>query len=202
MIAIINYGMGNLRSVQKAFERLGLQADIVSDPGQLHKASKIILPGVGHFAKGMNNLRESGLADAIREEVLITQKPILGICLGMQLMTNSSEEGNCEGLCFLDAETVRFPSGSNSFKIPHMGWNEIKPVKESSLLAGIDKKSLMYFVHSYFVKCHQEKDVLFSTDYGLPFDAGFEHKNIVGFQFHPEKSHKAGLQLLKNFLVL
>jgi len=199
-IAIINYGMGNLRSVQKAFERIGIQADIVSDPGHFQNASKIILPGVGHFGKGMKNLKESGMADAIKEEVIMKQKPILGICLGMQLLTNFSEEGNCEGLGLVDAETVRFPSGPAGLKIPHMGWNEIKPVKESGLNLGIDKDCFMYFVHSYFVKCHQEKDVLFSADYGITFDAGFEHENITGVQFHPEKSHKSGLQLLKNFI--
>jgi imidazole glycerol-phosphate synthase subunit HisH len=201
-IIIIDYGMGNLRSVQKAFERIRLQAAIVSDPSQVRDASKIILPGVGHFAKGMKHLNESGMADAIKEEALARQKPVLGICLGMQLLTKFSEEGDCEGLGLVDAETIHFPPASDTLKIPHMGWNEIKPVKESALLAGIKEECMMYFVHSYYVKCNQRKDVLFSADYGITFDAGFEHDNIVGFQFHPEKSYKAGLQLLNNFLTL
>jgi glutamine amidotransferase len=201
-IAIIDYGMGNLRSVQKAFERIGLQAGIVSEPGQLKNYTKIILPGVGHFSKGMKNLEETGLADALKEEVLGMKKQILGICLGMQLLTSFSEEGNCEGLNFVDAETLRFPPGNALLKIPHMGWNEIIPEKASPLLQGIEKESFMYFVHSYFVRCRQRNDVLLSAEYGIRFDAGFEHDNISGFQFHPEKSYKAGLQLMKNFISL
>jgi imidazole glycerol-phosphate synthase subunit HisH len=199
MIVVVDYGMGNLRSVQKAFELLGIKALITSDLNKIRLASKIVLPGVGHYSKGMQNLNETGIAEVLREEVLIKRKPVLGICLGMQLMTKHSEEGDVDGLGFVDGQTIRFSSLNNGLKIPHMGWNDINRVKYSYLLGGIDLKSQMYFVHSYLVKCENKEDVLFTTEYGITFESGFEHQNIVGFQFHPEKSHKPGLQLIANF---
>lgn len=199
MIVVVDYGMGNLRSVQKAFERLGLSALITNELDKIGNATKIILPGVGHFAHGMQNLNKSGISDVLKKEVLINKKPILGICLGMQLLTGFSEEGNIDGLGFIEARTLRFPLMTNEYKIPHMGWNDISPVNVSPLTSQIDRKSQMYFVHSYYVKCKNEADVLFRTDYGISFDSGFSNENIIGFQFHPEKSHKPGLQLIANF---
>jgi imidazole glycerol-phosphate synthase subunit HisH len=201
MISIIDYGMGNLRSVQKAFERLGVPVKIVSNPSDLSGAEKIILPGVGHFANGIKKLEDSGLGSAIKEAVLAQKTPILGICLGMQLMTNFSEEGGLKGLCLVDAQTKKFPTDIER-KIPHMGWNSIMPQKNSPLLDEIQQDDLVYFVHSYFVTCNLREDRLFSTEYGISFDSAFQHEHIIGFQFHPEKSHGVGLQLLKNFAVI
>jgi len=198
-IFIIDYGMGNLRSVQKAFERLKVDARIISDPSNLKNADKIILPGVGHFNKGIENLTNQGWVEELKNQVLVNKKPILGICLGMQLLTKYSEEANAGGLCFVDAYTKKFIFTDLKIKIPHMGWNEIVLAKKQDVFT-IDRDFLlMYFVHSYFVQCSNPEDILFKTHYGITFDAGFMHENIFGFQFHPEKSHKPGLNLLKNF---
>jgi imidazole glycerol-phosphate synthase subunit HisH len=199
MIAIIDYGMGNLRSVQKAFERIKIDARIISDPHDLKSTDKIILPGVGHFKKGIENLANQGWIEELKNQVLVIKKPILGICLGMQLMTKFSEEANADGIGLIDATTKKFNFPNIVLKMPHMGWNEIVAVKQQNLFT-IDKDCLlMYFVHSYFVQCNNPEDVLFKTNYGITFDAAFMHENIFGFQFHPEKSHKPGLNLLKNF---
>ena len=199
MIAIIDYGMGNLRSVQKAFERLKIDIRIISNPDDLKGADKIILPGVGHFKKGMENLTNQGWVEELKNQILINKKPILGICLGMQLMTKYSAEGSVNGLGYIDATTNLFTFPETKLKIPHMGWNEIiVSIKQEVFPIEIDRL-LMYFVHSFYVQCNNPDDVLFKTNYGITFDAGFMHENIFGFQFHPEKSHKHGLNLLKNF---
>jgi imidazole glycerol-phosphate synthase subunit HisH len=197
MIVIIDYGMGNLRSVQKAFERINIKATITNNPDSLINADKILLPGVGHFANGMINLNKSGFTYAIKEAVIVKQIPILGICLGMQLLTEYSEEGYVEGLCLIQGVTRKFPE--MQLRIPHMGWNSINPIRESKLLEGIQIDNLVYFVHSYYVTCSNSSDIISQTEYGIKFDSAFEHEGITGFQFHPEKSHKTGLQLLKNF---
>lgn len=201
MIAIIDYGMGNLRSVQKAFQRINLPAVITCDPQEISGSERIILPGVGHFANGMEKLKEKGLDDLLSVLVLKEKKPILGICLGMQLMTNFSEEGNVPGLGWLDARTVRFAiSGMLSpLKIPHMGWNNVEVKNEGPLFSGIDLSDPFYFVHSYHVQCSNPGDVLCTTNYAQTFISGFARGNIFGVQFHPEKSHTAGLKLLQNF---
>jgi|WetSurSiteA1Bulk_404760.scaffolds.fasta_scaffold00253_13 imidazole glycerol-phosphate synthase subunit HisH len=189
--------MGNLRSVQKAFERINIKATITNDPDSLINADKILLPGVGHFSSGMKNLNKSGFSSAIREAVIEKKIPILGICLGMQLLTEYSEEGYAEGLCLIKGVTRKFPE--MKLKIPHMGWNSINPIQTSNLFEGIQIDDLVYFVHSYYVTCYNSSDVISQTEYGIKFDSAFEHEGIAGFQFHPEKSHKTGLQLLKNF---
>lgn len=199
-ITIIDYGMGNLRSVQKAFERIDVCAKVTSRPADLINADKILLPGVGHFEQGMKNLIESGFADAIKEAVLVKKTNILGICLGMQLLTEHSEEGNVNGLGFVKGRTIKFPA--MKLKTPHMGWNSLDTKKESALNQGLSRDDYFYFVHSYYVSCGIPDDVLYQTEYGLNFDAAFQHENIVGFQFHPEKSHKSGLKLLTNFVKL
>lgn len=201
MITIINYGMGNLRSVQKAFERLRFSAKVTSEAKDVRKAERLVLPGVGHFSHGMKNLINKGFDVEIKEAVLNKQTPLLGICLGMQLLTSFSEEGNTNGLGLINATTKQFvlPEGH---KRPHMGWNIIHPMKPSVFSSALNGGDLLYFVHSYFVDCVQNEDRLFSTDYGVRFDSGFQHNNIIGFQFHPEKSHKTGLQLLKKFFEL
>lgn len=198
-IGIINYGMGNLRSIQKAFERLKIQATIISNPADVYHYGKLVLPGVGHFAMAMTNLTSTGIGEALKEYVLVKQKPLLGICLGMQLLTKFSEEGNVEGLGFIDGEVKRFPEGV--LKIPHMGWNSLNLCKESNY-PYLASDEMVYFVHSYYVICRDRSDVLYETMYGLLFHSAFQHENIIGFQFHPEKSHKTGLKLLKKFLEL
>ncbi len=190
--------MGNIRSIQKVFERLKIQVRIVTKSSDLSNSEKIVLPGVGHFTRAMNILNETGFAEAIKEAVLLKKIPILGICLGMQLMTSCSEEGKISGLGLINAKTKKFPPDMGK-KIPHMGWNNIQAQKESPLYDGIQHDDLFYFVHSFYVKCKQPEDRLFTTDYGILFDSGFQRHNITGFQFHPEKSHGVGMQLLKNF---
>ena len=202
MIAVINYGMGNLRSVQKAFERIGIPIIITSSVPEIMKADKLVLPGVGHFANGMKNLKEMGLQEALNEKVMVQKVPILGICLGMQLFTGSSEEGNVEGLGWIKASTRKFVFPDGSLKIPHMGWNSVIVVKESPLLDRCLPEDLFYFVHSYYVDCRNPSDILLKTEYGITFTSSFQSGNIFGTQFHPEKSHRPGLNLLKNFVNL
>lgn len=202
MIAIIDYGMGNLRSVQKAFHRIGADAIIAADKEQIQQATKLILPGVGHFEKGMLNLREKNLIDALKHSVIEKKIPILGICLGMQLLTSRSEEGNCDGLGFIDAQAIHFSKiiKDANFKIPHIGWNSLHICKNSDVIAS--DENMMYFVHSFAVKCNNKEDVLVETTYGDTFHSGFQKDNIIGLQFHPEKSHKPGLEILRNFVKL
>ena len=204
MITIIDYGLGNLRSVQKAFERLNVKAIITNDIKEIAEAEKLVLPGVGHFVKGMHYLKELKLIDILNTKVMLDKTPILGICLGMQLMTEFSEEGNCEGLGWIEAKTIRFNYNGNGtghgLKIPHMGWNDIRFVKSTALKNEFETISSFYFVHSYYVNCKDENDRLTRTEYGIEFDSGFQRENITGVQFHPEKSHAAGLKLLKWFI--
>lgn len=200
-LRIIHYGLGNLRSVEKAFQRIGQNVSFAESAADIASADKLILPGVGHFAKGIENLKQKHLWDALNEAVLIKQTPILGICLGMQLMTKFSEEGNVEGLKWIDGDTKKFKNIS-PLKTPHMGWNSIALKKDSALGKGLNNDSSFYFVHSYYVSCQQQEDVLMETTYGHPFVSGFQKGNIMGVQFHPEKSHKTGLTLLQNFIAL
>jgi len=197
MIGIINYGMGNIRSVQKAFERIKAEVVIIDNPIDISRFEKLVLPGVGHFEQGMQNLKENGFEDAIREAVLVRKIPIIGICLGMQLLTCFSEEGSVKGLGIVQGEAKRFTSGK--LKIPHMGWNSLKLIKSSTTFPQLAAEEMVYFVHSYYVICHNRADSLYQTSYGIDFDAAFEHENVIGFQFHPEKSHKTGLKLLEKF---
>ena len=182
-----------------------MKADAVisSNPEDIVNARKIILPGVGHFGKAMTNLRKMGLVDALNESVLIKKTPILGICLGMQLMAKNSDEGDAEGLGWFDAEVKKFNvSDKTKFKIPHMGWNKIKITKESPIMLGISEPSEFYFVHSFFLKTRNRSDVLNETKYEDTFISAVSKDNIFGVQYHPEKSHDAGAQILKNFIEL
>ena len=202
MITIVDYGMGNLRSVQKAFERVGVQVKISGTPDEILSADKIVLPGVGHFEKGVNNLKERGLFKVLNEAVLAKKIPIIGICLGMQLMTEFSEEGNCEGFGWIKGKTKKFSFEGNGLKIPHMGWNNLIITKSDSLYDGISSDNFFYFVHSYYVSCDEENNILAETSYGNKFVSSFQKENIFGCQFHPEKSHDAGLKVLSNFVKL
>jgi glutamine amidotransferase len=199
-IVIIDYGMGNLRSVQKKFGHIGIPALISSDQKTILEADKLILPGVGHFASGMQNLRSLGLLDSLNEFVQVKKKPILGICLGLQLFASHSEEGDCEGLGWIDATVTRFRvSDPLLYKIPHIGWNALEFKKESLLSNGIGHLSSFYFVHSFHLVCNEEKDILSMTVYDYPFASSVQKENIFGTQFHPEKSHDQGEIMLGNF---
>ncbi len=194
--------MGNLRSVLKAFERNNLKATVSDKISDLEKSKKIVLPGVGHFKKGKENLDNLGLSDILNHKVKNDKTPILGICLGMQLMTMFSEEGNKEGLGWIDAKTIRFKFPDNKTKIPHMGWNNIVKKKKHTILDSINSNDLFYFVHSYHVICNKSEDVLSKSHYGFEFVSSFQKENIIGIQFHPEKSHDNGLKILKSFATL
>lgn len=200
MIAIIDYGMGNLRSVEKAFNRIGAETIITNNTKDLAAATKLVLPGVGNFKKGMINLQSLGLIDGLNEQVLDKNKPILGICLGLQLMTKHSEEGDVNGLGWFDAKTVAFDkSRMVKYKVPHMGWNTLNS-KGEYILQNMNSTDSFYFVHSYHVIANNKTEVLCEAEYAYPFVCGLCRKNIYGVQFHPEKSHEAGLRLLKSFV--
>lgn len=201
-ITIIDYGMGNLGSIRNMLKHIGIKAVISSEIMDIQKAEKLILSGVGAFDNGMKNLNDLGLVSVLNEKVINKKTPILGICLGMQLFTKSSEEGELSGLGWLDTVTMKFKNsdGSNKLKIPHMGWNLVNPAKDSPLFNDILDEPRFYFVHSYHLVCVEQKDVLCSTCYGYNFVSGIEKDNIFGVQFHPEKSHKFGMKLLKNFV--
>ncbi|WP_026727832.1 imidazole glycerol phosphate synthase subunit HisH [Flavobacterium denitrificans] len=200
-VVIIDYGMGNIGSIDNMLKYLGVKAVISSEPSVISDADKIILPGVGHFDRAMTNIKDLGLMDVLKEMALVRKKPFLGICLGMQIMCESSEEGTLPGLSFINAEVKKFEFGTDSkLKVPHMGWNKIYINKSSDILDGLDDDSRFYFVHSYFVKCNNETDILTKTTYGFDFVSSFQFDNLVGAQFHPEKSHRFGVTLFKNFL--
>jgi glutamine amidotransferase len=198
MIVVIDYGMGNLGSIANMIKKVGHKCIITSDLEEIKKATNLILPGVGSFDNGMRNLAELGMIEVLSQKILIEKTPILGICLGMQLMTKSSEEGILAGLGWIDAQTKKFVS--DTLKIPHMGWNIVKHQKESKLFDECESEKRFYFVHSYCVSCNQKVDILTNTNYTQDFVSSFEKENVVGVQFHPEKSHKFGMQLLKNFI--
>jgi glutamine amidotransferase len=202
-IVIVDYGMGNLNSVKRKLSRLNVNALISSDADDIRSADKIILPGVGHFKKAMESLRSLGLIDVLNKEVLMKKKPILGICLGMQLMSKKSEEGNVEGLGWLDADVVRFKVKDKlKYKIPHIGWNRILISKESKLMKNIPDLSEFYFVHSYHLSTNDKRDELNATEFEYRFVSAIEKENIFGVQYHPEKSHDVGELLLENFINL
>lgn len=196
MIAIIDYGMGNLRSVQKGFEKVGVEAAVVGDPALVDRADGVVLPGVGAFADAMANLRATGMDGAIHR-VVEAGKPFLGICLGQQLLFEASEEwGYAEGLGVFPGRVGRLPDG---LKVPHMGWNQIEIQRPDPILEGIPDRSSFYFVHSYVVNPVQEEVVLTLTEYGARFASIVGRENIYGIQFHPEKSSALGLKILENF---
>lgn len=200
MITIVDYGMGNLGSVRNMFKKIGVPAELVSDPVRIREASKLVLPGVGAFDAGVQHLRDRGLLGPLHEAVQERKVPVLGICLGMQLMTKMSEEGVEPGLGWVDAEAVRFSVPPDSrLRIPHMGWNVVEQPRRGRLLAGCEGEQRFYFVHSYMVRCADEVDVTLACTHGVRFVAGFERGNVYGVQFHPEKSHQFGMRLFRNF---
>jgi len=200
MIAIIDYGIGNIASIVNMFKRVGVR-DVVftKDIDVIGKCDKILLPGVGSFDNGMQHLKNAGVIDILNKRVLVDKVPVLGICLGMQLLTKRSDEGSEPGLGWIDAETLRFEFGPESaLNIPHMGWNYIT-LKNGNNLLFEKKPRKFYFVHSYYVKCKNENDVMATANYGIEFTCMINKDNIYGAQFHPEKSHKFGMELFENF---
>jgi glutamine amidotransferase len=198
MITIIDYGMGNLGSIQNMLKKIGVQSQITNDIGVINEATKIILPGVGAFDKAMNNLNDLNLIDVLNTKALKDKTPILGICLGMQLLTNSSEEGIKRGLGWIDGQVLKFKLDS-SFKVPHMGWNSVNLQRKTQIFKNMYPDPRFYFVHSYYFQCNNTEDILTTTEYGINFVSSVNKGNIFGTQFHPEKSHKFGMKLLENF---
>ncbi len=203
MLTIIDYQVGNLASIQNMLNRIGYaDATITSDIEVIRHADKIILPGVGHFDYGMEQLRKANFWEVLNQKATVEQVPILGICLGAQLLLQNSEEGKLPGLGWIEGKSRRFNENAlpPSFKIPHMGWSEVRILKESKLLKGLSSEQRFYFVHSYHMECHNPNHHLLESEYGYPFIAAVEKENIIGVQFHPEKSHKYGMAILKNFV--
>ena len=201
MIVIIDYGMGNLGSVANMFKRIEIPCTISSDLNVIEKAEKLLLPGVGAFDSAMHSINSRGLYSLLNYKVLEKKTPILGICLGMQLLTEYSEEGVQAGLGWIKggARKFNFAHIQSNLKVPHMGWNSIKINNDSSLISGLSTDSKFYFVHSYYVKCNSAENSICSTVHGIEFDSIIAKENIYGAQFHPEKSHKYGMRLLENF---
>lgn len=200
MIAIVDYGMGNLRSVHKAFESQGLDSVVTNDQKTILNASGLVLPGVGAFGDCIKNLREYNLIETIKD-FIDSGRPYLGICLGYQILFEKSEESpDFKGLCILEGKVVRFKfDRKQNLKVPHMGWNQINIKKQSSMLDGIQNKSWFYFVHSYYPVPKDPSIIAITSNYGIEFAAAIEYKNIFASQFHPEKSSDHGLRIIKNF---
>lgn len=200
MIGIINYGLGNLGSIQNMLKVIGEKSIISSDVNELEKCDKYILPGVGSFDAGMEKLNESGLTTFVKKKALEDKKPILGICLGMQLLGRKSEEGKLEGLGLIPFDNIRFRLEDTDLKVPHMGWDVVEFKQENPLLKGLEGRQRYYFVHSYHAVCDKKENVLMTCDYGYEFACAVVKDNIMGVQFHPEKSHDFGMALLENFV--
>lgn len=200
MIGIINYGLGNLGSIQNMLKAIGEKSVISSYPEELDKCDRYILPGVGAFDAGMSKLNESGLVEYIKRKALEEKKPILGICLGMQLLGRKSEEGTLPGLGLIPFDNIRFRLDDTELKVPHMGWDIVDFKQHIPLVKNLNGTQRYYFVHSYHAVCDSEENVLMTCDYGYEFAASVVKDNIIGVQFHPEKSHDFGMALLKNFV--
>lgn len=202
MLVIVDFGLGNLRSILNKLQKSKTEACISSKYEEIEKAEKLILPGVGHFASGMINLKNNNLINILTRKVLNEKTPILGICLGMQLFTRQSEEGNLDGLGWINTQTKKFDFStySGNFRIPHVGWNTIEKIRTSPLLEGIPDGSKFYYTHSYHLASVDSETKVATTYYGYNFISVFHKGNIYGTQFHPEKSHKVGMKLIKNFI--
>lgn len=200
MIAIIDYGLGNLRSIQNMLHRAGIASTVSGDPAVIRSASRLILPGVGHFSYGMEQLRQRGLVEVLDEEVLEKAKPVLGICLGGQLIGRHSQEGDVAGLGWAPMDTVAFDRSrlSHGEKVPHMGWADTRHTA-SPLFEGLGEDARFYYVHSYHMVCDDPGMVIATAEHGYEFTCAVAHRNVIGVQFHPEKSHVFGRRLLVNF---
>lgn len=192
--------MGNVGSIANMIKKIGCQSKVSNDPLEISNADKLILPGVGAFDKAVNNLKVLNIWDVLHKIGREGQVPLMGICLGMQLLSNSSEEGKEKGLGFINGEVKKFVFDDKLLKVPHMGWNTTEIKRSNKLFSDLPVASRFYFVHSYYLNCIDKDDIITTTNYGQPFVSSIEKKNIIGVQFHPEKSHKFGLQLIKNFI--
>ncbi|MBK0401715.1 imidazole glycerol phosphate synthase subunit HisH [Adhaeribacter sp. BT258] len=201
MITIIDYGLGNLGSVANMMKKVNVDAIITSNLAEIERAEKILLPGVGAFDAAMEKLTDTELREILDHKVLEERIPVLGICLGMQLLTKGSDEGTLPGLGWVPAYTHKFPDNLG-IKIPHMGWNYVIHNRDNPLTGNFDKDFRFYFVHSYFVKVENEENSILKATHGITFDAAVQNSNVFGAQFHPEKSHRFGMQLFKNFSLL
>lgn len=202
MITVIDYGMGNIGSVINMIRRIGGEVRSSSSLDEIKESRKLILPGVGAFDAGMTALEESGLSEALKDVVVNNGAHILGICLGMQLLLGSSEEGEKPGLGLVPGRVIRFKVEKQGLPVPHMGWNVVKPVKRSLIFEPNEKLQRFYFVHSYYVECDDLHDIATTSEYGHEFVSAFERKKVMGVQFHPEKSHRFGLELLNRLITL
>jgi glutamine amidotransferase len=201
MIAILDYGLGNIKSFVNIYKRLGINVSIAHKESDLDNVSKLILPGVGHFDYAMKKFSDSGMREKTSDLVMNAKVPVLGICVGMQILANKSEEGVLDGLGWVDAVVNKFDASkpAQSNRLPHMGWNDVQPTKKNKLFESLELQSRFYFLHSYYFSCHNSDDILAETSYGIKFSCAINHNNVYGVQFHPEKSHHFGIQLLKNF---
>jgi len=203
MITLIDYGLGNLRAFSNVYKRIGIPVKFARSKEDLDVATKLILPGVGSFDHAMQQFNESGMRDKVTEMVLQESIPILGICVGMQMLARSSEEGVLPGLGWIEGDVKKFISTSTpGLQLPHMGWNDVKSIKQHSIFLGLTEAPLFYFLHSYFFECQHIEHTLATSEYGQEFTCAVNYKNIYGVQFHPEKSHNSGSILLKNFAEL
>lgn len=201
MITLIDYGVGNIFAFQNVYKGLDIPTKIAKKAADLNDVEKLILPGVGSFDYAMNQLNNSGMRDRLDELVLVKKVPVIGICVGMQMMGNRSDEGKLDGLKWIDSEILKFDESliEQRTKLPHMGWNDVTPVKNHPLFIGLDKEAIFYFLHSFYFNCNNPADSIAVSDYGLSFSSAVNKHNIYGVQFHPEKSHQYGEKLLHNF---
>jgi glutamine amidotransferase len=201
MIIIVNYGSGNIRAIANIYDKLNIPYTISASPEEIANAEKLILPGVGAFDETMRKLNDSGLRKVLDELVLVKKVPVIGICVGMQILAKTSDEGTLAGLGWIDGTVKKFDLQKLTTlpKIPHLGWNAVTVNKTSRLFENIDCENGFYFIHSYFFECHRQEDILSQTFYGEQFTSAVNRDNVYGLQFHPEKSHHNGVELLKNF---
>jgi glutamine amidotransferase len=201
MITIIDYGLGNIRAFVNVYERLNIPISVAKTADDLKAPTKIILPGVGAFDYAMSQLNNSGMRETLEKLVLGHQLPVIGICVGMQMLAKSSDEGMLPGLGWIDGTVKKFDAFvlNSKIQLPHMGWNTIHPNDSNPLLVNLSNDSRFYFLHSYYFHCNNQNDTIATTEYGIKFTSAVNNKNIYGVQFHPEKSHHWGIQLLKHF---
>lgn len=204
MITIIDYGLGNIRAFVNVYERLNIKTKVARVADDIKGASKLILPGVGSFDYAMSQLNASGIRDELEKQVLENKIPIVGICVGMQMLAKSSDEGKLSGLGWIDGEVKLFDASTIPYKtrLPHMGWNNISPINSCNLLEGFNLQSRFYFLHSYYFHCQNDENIISTTEYGITYASAVNKENIFGIQFHPEKSHSNGILLLHNFAKL
>ncbi|OCA69878.1 imidazole glycerol phosphate synthase, glutamine amidotransferase subunit [Chryseobacterium contaminans] len=204
MITLIDYGVGNINAFVNVYKRVDVPVKIAKTKEDLLDAQKLILPGVGHFDHAMSQLNNSGMRDTLDELVLEKKIPVIGICVGMQMMANNSDEGTLEGLKWINATVKKFDESKikQVTRLPHMGWNDVKPVKDLDLFKGLERDAIFYFLHTYYFECNNSEDIMAITDYGGEFASAAHHENKYGIQFHPEKSHSYGEILLHNFAKL